>query len=67
MTKVTKFLFLNQMAGPLFRELAEDLSLKMPKISKLFPVINFDLLIGLPRQTTKTIQNTIQEFRVCIK
>lgn len=32
-----------------------------PKIRKLFPVINFDLLIGLPRQTTKTIQNTIQE------
>ena len=29
MSNVTKILFLNQMAGPLFRELAEDLSLKM--------------------------------------
>ena len=32
-----------------------------PKIRKLFPVINFDLLIGLPRQTTKTIEKTIKE------
>lgn len=32
-----------------------------PKIRKLFPVINFDLLIGLPRQTTKTIEKTINE------
>ena len=32
-----------------------------PEIRKLFPVINFDLLIGLPRQTTKTIEKTIQE------
>jgi oxygen-independent coproporphyrinogen III oxidase len=32
-----------------------------PKIRKLFPVINFDLLIGLPRQTTKTIERTINE------
>ncbi len=32
-----------------------------PKIRKLFPVINFDLLIGLPRQTIKTIEKTINE------
>lgn len=31
------------------------------KIRKLFPVINFDLLIGLPRQTTKTITQTIED------
>ena len=30
-----------------------------PKIRKLFPVINFDLLIGLPKQNKKTITNTI--------
>lgn len=36
MIKPTKILFLNQMAGPLFRELAEDLSAKMPKTSTLF-------------------------------
>ena len=30
MSNVSKILFLNQMAGPLFRELAEDLSIKMP-------------------------------------
>ena len=35
MTKTVKILFLNQMAGPLFRELAEDLSLKMPQNSAL--------------------------------
>ena len=32
-----------------------------PKIRKLFPVINFDLLIGLPKQSEKTITNTINE------
>jgi glycosyltransferase involved in cell wall biosynthesis len=31
-----KFLFLNQMAGPLFRELAEDLSKQLPGISELY-------------------------------
>jgi len=31
-----KFLFLNQMAGPLFRELAEDLSKKLPVVSELY-------------------------------
>ena len=30
-------------------------------VRKLFPVINFDLLIGLPRQSQKTIENTINE------
>jgi len=35
MIKIAKILFLNQMAGPLFRELAEDLSLKMSGNSKL--------------------------------
>ena len=32
-----------------------------PKIRKLFPVINFDLLIGLPRQSQKSISQTIRE------
>jgi oxygen-independent coproporphyrinogen-3 oxidase len=32
-----------------------------PKIRKLFPVINFDLLIGLPRQNQFSISNTIKE------
>ena len=31
------------------------------EIRDLFPVINFDLLIGLPRQTTETIKSTINE------
>jgi glycosyltransferase involved in cell wall biosynthesis len=35
MLKATKILFLNQMAGPLFRELAEDLALEMPSNSTL--------------------------------
>ena len=35
MPKATKILFLNQMAGPLFRELAEDLALEMPSNSTL--------------------------------
>jgi glycosyltransferase involved in cell wall biosynthesis len=35
MLKEKKILFLNQMAGPLFRELAEDLSLEMPSNSIL--------------------------------
>ena len=30
------------------------------KVRKLFPVINFDLLIGLPRQSIKTITQTIK-------
>ena len=32
-----------------------------PKVRKLFPVINFDLLIGLPRQNIKTISQTIND------
>jgi len=35
MSNITKILFLNQMAGPLFKELAEDLSLKMSNDSIL--------------------------------
>ena len=31
------------------------------EIRNLFPVINFDLLIGLPRQTTKSIRETIDQ------
>jgi glycosyltransferase involved in cell wall biosynthesis len=46
MTKTTKILFLNQMAGPLFRELAEDLSLKMPKNSTLLTGHPDTLAIG---------------------
>ena len=30
-----------------------------PRIRKLFPVINFDLLIGLPKQSRETITSTI--------
>ena len=33
---VTQLIMLNQMAGPLFRELAEDLSVKFPKKSELY-------------------------------
>ena len=36
MQKTSKYLFLNQMAGPLFRELAEDLSQEMPESSELY-------------------------------
>ena len=46
MIKPTKILFLNQMAGPLFRELAEDLSLKMPETSTLFTGHPDTLAIG---------------------
>ena len=46
MTKVTKILFLNQMAGPLFRELAEGLSLKMPKNSTILTGHPDTLAIG---------------------
>ena len=46
MTKTTDILFLNQMAGPLFRELAEGLSLKMPKNSTLFTGHPDTLAIG---------------------
>jgi oxygen-independent coproporphyrinogen-3 oxidase len=35
--------------------------LMTPKVRELFPVINFDLLIGLPRQNINTITNTIKE------
>ena len=31
------------------------------KVRKLFPVINFDLLVGLPRQSIDTISQTIKE------
>ena len=40
-------------------ELVDKLLTK--EVRELFPVINFDLLIGLPRQTTSTIQKTIDE------
>ena len=33
---ITQIIMLNQMAGPLFRELAEDLSVKFPKKSELY-------------------------------
>jgi glycosyltransferase involved in cell wall biosynthesis len=46
MNKLTKILFLNQMAGPLFRELAEDLSKKIPKTSTLFTGHPDTLAIG---------------------
>jgi glycosyltransferase involved in cell wall biosynthesis len=46
MTKTAKILFLNQMAGPLFRELAEGLSLKMPKNSTLLTGHPDTLAIG---------------------
>jgi len=46
MTKTTKIIFLNQMAGPLFRELAEGLSLKMPKNSTLLTGHPDTLAIG---------------------
>lgn len=36
MKKIENFLFLNQMAGPLFRELAEDVSATLPKKSTLY-------------------------------
>ena len=32
-----------------------------PKVRQLFPVINFDLLVGLPRQSIETITTTIKE------
>lgn len=35
-SNITQLLMLNQMAGPLFRELAEDLSVKFPKTSELY-------------------------------
>lgn len=38
-------------------DLVEKLLTK--RVRKLFPVINFDLLIGLPKQNEKTITNTI--------
>ena len=34
--------------------------LMTPEIRKLFPVINFDLLIGMPSQTPETISQTIK-------
>jgi len=34
--------------------------LMTPEIRKLFPIINFDILIGLPKQTPKTMAKTIQ-------
>ena len=46
MASVTKILFLNQMAGPLFRELAEDLSLEMSKNSTLLTGHPDTLAIG---------------------
>ena len=36
-------------------------SLLTDEIRNLFPVINFDLLVGLPRQTVSTMQQTIDE------
>jgi len=46
MPKATKILFLNQMAGPLFRELAEDLALEMPGNSTLLTGHPDTLAIG---------------------
>ena len=40
-------------------ELVDKLLTK--KVRELFPVINFDLLIGLPKQNEKTIEQTIKE------
>lgn len=40
-------------------ELVDKLLTK--KVRELFPVINFDLLIGLPKQTEKTIEQTIKD------
>ena len=46
MSNVTKFLFLNQMAGPLFRELAEDLALEMSSSSTLLTGHPDTLVLG---------------------
>lgn len=35
-------------------------TLLTPEIRKLFPVFNFDLLVGLPRQTPETMRRTIE-------
>lgn len=40
-------------------ELVDKLLTK--KVRELFPVINFDLLIGLPKQNQKTMEQTIKE------
>jgi len=40
-------------------ELVDKLLTK--KVRELFPVINFDLLIGLPKQNEKTMEQTIKE------
>tara|TARA_B100000787_G_scaffold155781_1_gene131478 strand:+ start:4650 stop:6059 length:1410 start_codon:yes stop_codon:yes gene_type:complete len=40
-------------------ELVEKLLTK--KVRELFPVINFDLLIGLPKQTEKSMEQTIKD------
>jgi len=40
-------------------ELVDKLLTK--KVRELFPVINFDLLIGLPKQTEKTMEQTIKD------
>ncbi len=54
MAKINKFLFLNQMAGPLFRELAEDLAKQMP--SKCV------LLTGHP--DTLTLADSLQHLMI---
>ena len=46
MSNVTKILFLNQMAGPLFRDLAEDLALEMSSSSELLTGHPDTLLLG---------------------
>jgi len=46
MSNVTKILFLNQMAGPLFKELAEDLALGMSSSSELLTGHPDTLLLG---------------------
>ena len=46
MVKIKKILFLNQMAGPLFRELAEDLSIRMPRSSVMLTGHPDTLLLG---------------------
>lgn len=43
---ITRFIFLNQVAGPLFRELAEDLSSDLPEESELYTGHQDTLRVG---------------------
>jgi colanic acid biosynthesis glycosyl transferase WcaI len=56
MSNVSKILFLNQMAGPLFRELAEDLSIKMPGNSILLTGHHDSLILKNPLSKLKTFK-----------